>query len=108
MACINKNECEDEQDIHNVEVNEVQTLAEDREEMPTIYNTVHYSERVGRETFLVVSWSCGEPEYRVCITLDPSSLHPDGYLYEKGKFKDLEDAHDSFQVFVNRAQKAQR
>lgn len=108
MPSISANTCDDDGDLTNVEVNEVEEVTDDQPETTSYLHTVHASAKVGSETFSVISWSCQHDEYRVCITLSPSREHPDGYVYEKGKFRDLGDAIDSFQMFVSRARQASR
>lgn len=105
MPSISKETCSDEDDITDTEVNEVSPVAEDAEEPDTLYHTIHYAEKIGRETFFVISWNCRNDEFRLCVGVGPNSSNPDGYFTEKGTFKELEDAHESFQAFVNRAKK---
>lgn len=108
MPGISPHECDDEGDLNDVQVNEVQTVDDGDDEPEPFFHTVHAAKKVGRETFSVISWSCNHgKDYRVCITLPPSSQHPDGYVYDKGKVRDLLDALDSFEAFVSRAEKAE-
>ena len=111
MPSISKETCDGEDDIDDVEVNETSPL-EEGEELPRMHHTIHHSATVapligsalGDETFFVISWNLQE-EFRVCSAVGPSRVHPDGYFWEKGKFRDLVDARAAFERLVQAAQK---